>query len=43
VVVVEESYSAACGFEQIPILVFATIDGFGIEAGLASHVDETDA
>ena len=35
-VVVEESDSAAGGFEQISVLVFASVDGFGVEAGLAA-------
>ena len=43
VVIVEESYSAACGFEQVSVLVLTPIDSFGIEAGLAGDVDEADA
>ncbi len=43
VIVVEESYAAACGFEEISVFVFATVDGFGVEAGLAGDVDEADA
>jgi hypothetical protein len=42
VVVVEESYPTACGFEQISVLVFAAVDGFGVEAGLAGYIDEID-
>ncbi len=43
VVVVEESYTTACGFEEVSVLVFTAEDGFGIKAGLASDVDEADA
>jgi hypothetical protein len=40
---VEESYSAACGFEEVTVLVFAAKDSFGIETGLTSDVNEGDA
>ena len=30
-IVVEESYSAACGFEEISVFAFTTVDGFGVK------------
>ena len=42
VVVIVESDSTASGFEEIFIFVFATENSFGMEAGLASNVDEAD-
>ena len=42
-VVVEEGDAAASGFEQIFILVLAAEDGFGVQAGLLSNVDERNA
>ena len=43
VVVVVEGDSAAGGFEKIFILVLASVDGAGVEAGLFGDVDEGDA
>ncbi len=42
-VVVIESDAAAGGFEQVLVLVFAAVDGLGVEAGLAAHVGEAHA
>ena len=42
-VVVKEGHAAACGFEEVSVLVLATVDRLGVEAGLASHVNEADA
>jgi len=43
VVVVVEGYAAASSFEQVFILVFAAVDGLGVQAALAGNVDEADA
>ena len=43
VVVIVEGDTAAGGLEEISIFVFATENSFGVEAGLASNVDEADA
>src|SRR4051812_44084112 len=43
VVVIVERDAAACGFEQILVLVLAAEDGFGIESGLSRHVSKADA
>ena len=42
VIVVEEGYSATRGFKQISVLMFTTVDRFGIEAGLTGYIDEAD-
>ena len=43
VVVIVEGDTAAGGLEEISIFVFVPKNGFGVEAGLASNVDEADA
>ena len=43
VVVVVEGDAAAGGFEQVSVLVLASVDGAGVEAGLFRDVDEADA
>ena len=43
VVVIVESNAAAGGLEEIFIFVFAAEDGLGVEARLASNVDEAAA
>jgi len=43
VIVVVEGDSAAGGFEEILVLELASVDGLGVEAGLAGYIDEADA
>jgi hypothetical protein len=43
VIVVVEGDTAAGGFEEILVLVLAAVGGLGVEAGLASYIDEADA
>jgi hypothetical protein len=41
-VVVKEGRATACGFKQVFVAVFATEDGFDVEAGLFGNVRELD-
>ena len=43
VIVVEEGDAAAGGFEEVSVLVLATVDGLCVEARLTCYVDEADA
>ena len=43
IVVIVEGDTAASGFEQVLVLVLAAVDGFDVEAGFFSYVDETES
>jgi hypothetical protein len=43
VVVIIESHAAACGFEEISVLVFATVDRLGVKARLTCYVDKANS